>query len=50
MITVAGRTYGLGAILALLVLIACLVLFIVGKASAGWVLALIAVLALATLL
>lgn len=45
-----GRSYGLGSLLALLVLIACFVLFILGHASTDWLLALIALLALAFLL
>jgi len=49
-IVIAGRSYGIGALIALLVLIACLVLFIVGKVSAAWLLLLIAALALALLL
>ena len=48
--TVRGREVGLGWILALLVLIGCFVLWMIGKPSALMLLGLIAALALAYLL
>jgi hypothetical protein len=49
-IVIGNRTVGLGEILALIVLILCIVLFVVGKVTIGWVLMLIGLLALAILL
>lgn len=49
-IVIAGKPYGLGAITALLVLIACFVFLIVGGASSLAILLMIAALALSYLI
>lgn len=49
-LVISGRTYGLGALIALLVLIACFVLAIIGHGTLLILLALIGALALAYLI
>lgn len=50
MITVGAKTYGLGAVIALLVLVACVVVWLTGALTPGLTLLFIALLALALLL